>query len=224
MSDLSDLSDRSDKIRKLLTLYEFYRLFAGKVFNAHFEHCATREAACYFLGQALGIVGIATLPQYFKSRHFFGIILDNPDGAEGYRAAEICGVGLGMDFVLRNHRKARIAVLCKQINLMPIEGGVKIQLSIVIDMAQRNAIGLHVFSAQRQHSGRAVAEYFNALLRGQLLFEAAHFSFHQCMNFSPVIEIIRVAMKNNRQNVAGSLKKMIPTTTVPTAPIPVHTG
>ncbi len=31
-------------------------------------------------------------------------------------------------------------------------------------------------------------------------------------------------MKNNRQNVAGSLKKIIPTMTVPTAPIPVHTG
>lgn len=31
-------------------------------------------------------------------------------------------------------------------------------------------------------------------------------------------------MKNNRQNVAGSLKNKIPTITVPTAPIPVQTG
>ena len=31
-------------------------------------------------------------------------------------------------------------------------------------------------------------------------------------------------MKNNLQNVAGSLKKRMPTITVPTAPIPVHTG
>ena len=31
-------------------------------------------------------------------------------------------------------------------------------------------------------------------------------------------------MKNNRQNVAGSLKTKMPTITVPTAPIPVHTG
>ena len=31
-------------------------------------------------------------------------------------------------------------------------------------------------------------------------------------------------MKNNRQNVAGSLKQSMPTITVPTAPIPVHTG
>ena len=33
-----------------------------------------------------------------------------------------------------------------------------------------------------------------------------------------------VVMKNSRQNVAGSLKNMMPTTTVPTAPMPVHTG
>lgn len=31
-------------------------------------------------------------------------------------------------------------------------------------------------------------------------------------------------MKNKRQNVAGSLKKKMPISTVPTAPIPVHTA
>lgn len=41
---------------------------------------------------------------------------------------------------------------------------------------------------------------------------------------SPTIEIINVEMKNMRQNVAGSLKNNIPTITVPTAPMPVHTG
>lgn len=46
----------------------------------------------------------------------------------------------------------------------------------------------------------------------------------QCTIFNPTIEIIKVVMKNNRQNVAGSLKKKIPTRTAPTAPIPVHTG
>jgi len=37
-----------------------------------------------------------------------------------------------------------------------------------------------------------------------------------------MMELIRVDMKTRRQNVAGSLKKMMPTSTVPTAPIPVH--
>lgn len=46
----------------------------------------------------------------------------------------------------------------------------------------------------------------------------------QCTTFNPTIDIINVVMKNNRQNVAGSLKKNIPTKTAPTAPIPVHTG
>ena len=35
---------------------------------------------------------------------------------------------------------------------------------------------------------------------------------------------ISVMMKNKRQKVAGSLKNMMPTSTVPTAPIPVHTA
>ena len=35
---------------------------------------------------------------------------------------------------------------------------------------------------------------------------------------------INVVMKNTRQKVAGSLKTMIPTKTLPTAPIPVQTA
>lgn len=35
---------------------------------------------------------------------------------------------------------------------------------------------------------------------------------------------MRVVIKNKRQNVAGSLKKNMPTMTAPTAPMPVHTG
>lgn len=37
-------------------------------------------------------------------------------------------------------------------------------------------------------------------------------------------EVISVVMKNNLQNSAGSLNTIIPTKTVPTAPIPVHTA
>ncbi len=36
--------------------------------------------------------------------------------------------------------------------------------------------------------------------------------------------MISVEIKNNLQKLAGSLKNSMPTITVPTAPIPVHTG
>jgi hypothetical protein len=39
-----------------------------------------------------------------------------------------------------------------------------------------------------------------------------------------MIEPIKVIIKNNRKNVAGSLNTKMPTKTVPTAPIPVHTA
>ncbi len=42
--------------------------------------------------------------------------------------------------------------------------------------------------------------------------------------FSPAIELIKVTIKNNRQKLTGSLKKTMPKTTVPTAPIPVQTA
>lgn len=35
---------------------------------------------------------------------------------------------------------------------------------------------------------------------------------------------INVVMKNTRQKVAGSLKRITPTKTLPTAPIPVQTA
>ena len=41
---------------------------------------------------------------------------------------------------------------------------------------------------------------------------------------SPIIEAMSVVRKNNLQNVAGSLKMSMPTSTAPTAPMPVHTG
>ena len=41
---------------------------------------------------------------------------------------------------------------------------------------------------------------------------------------SPTIEAISVVRKNSRQNVAGSLKMKMPTSTAPTAPMPVHTA
>lgn len=42
--------------------------------------------------------------------------------------------------------------------------------------------------------------------------------------FSPMIDIISVVMKNSRNVVVGSLKKIMPTSAVPTAPMLVHTG
>lgn len=42
--------------------------------------------------------------------------------------------------------------------------------------------------------------------------------------FNPTIDAISVVIKNKRKKVAGSLKKMIPTNTLPTAPIPVQTA
>lgn len=44
------------------------------------------------------------------------------------------------------------------------------------------------------------------------------------ITLSPTTEAIRVKMKNSRQKVTGSLKIRMPMMTVPTAPIPVHTG
>ncbi len=43
-------------------------------------------------------------------------------------------------------------------------------------------------------------------------------------NFKPIIEAIKVDIKNKRQKVAGSLNTIIPISTVPTAPMPVHTA
>lgn len=42
--------------------------------------------------------------------------------------------------------------------------------------------------------------------------------------FNPMIDETNVKMKNNLQNVAASWKKNMPTNTVPTAPMPVHTA
>ena len=42
--------------------------------------------------------------------------------------------------------------------------------------------------------------------------------------FSPTMEMMSVVMKNSRQKVAGSWKTKMPNRTVPTAPMPVHTG
>ncbi len=44
------------------------------------------------------------------------------------------------------------------------------------------------------------------------------------MNFNPIIDPIKVVRKNIRHKFTGSLKKIIPIITVPTAPIPVHTA
>lgn len=42
--------------------------------------------------------------------------------------------------------------------------------------------------------------------------------------FKPTTEAISVVMKSSRQKLAGSLKTRMPMRTVPTAPMPVHTG
>src|SRR5690606_38267116 len=49
---------------------------------------------------------------------------------------------------------------------------------------------------------------------------------HQCeaTTLRPMMEPMSVVMKTKRHSVAGSLKKRIPTNTVPTAPMPVHTA
>jgi len=49
-------------------------------------------------------------------------------------------------------------------------------------------------------------------------------AFYFVNNFNPATEAMSVKRKNIRQKSVGSLKKIIPTITVPAAPIPVHTA
>ena len=58
------------------------------------------------------------------------------------------------------------------------------------------------------------------MIKGDTLY-IRHGSYSE-KNFKPAIEPISVETKNNRQKVAGSLKIKIPTSTPPTAPIPVQ--
>lgn len=51
----------------------------------------------------------------------------------------------------------------------------------------------------------------------------AHMTTHD-RDLRPIIEPIRVVRKNNRQKDMDSSKIKIPTSTAPTAPMPVHTG
>lgn len=79
-----------------------------------------------------------------------------------------------------------------------------------------------------QHTGKAALYlFFQTLSFRKLLAFASHVSklAHIYDNaLSPTIDPMRVVRKNNLQNVAGSWKTKMPTRTVPTAPIPVHTG
>ncbi len=50
------------------------------------------------------------------------------------------------------------------------------------------------------------------------------FTHYRSHIFSPTIEAISVVMKKMRQNVAGSRNTRMPISTLPTAPMPVHTG
>ena len=72
----------------------------------------------------------------------------------------------------------------------------------------------HVFDVKSENE-HMMQPFFRRILRNSMAYDTI---------LSPIIDDISVNMKNKRQKVAGSWKKRMPTKTVPTAPIPVHTA
>ena len=77
----------------------------------------------------------------------------------------------------------------------------------------------------------AVAQEDILSIFDKLFLKAEYGMWSSCKNcqlnqdiFRPTMDAMSVQMKKMRANVTGSWKKIIPTATVPTAPMPVHTG
>ena len=209
------------------TPHQFYGFFASEMLDVEADHQHPIQPTRHFLLQGFLLVGIVAVAQHSCGLPFLLFILNDMYSAEGDHTAEECGVLLWMHLILLYDTERSLVASPYGIHLMPAQCAVEIQFAIGIDITDGDGIGVAIVAKQRQSARSGFPQYLYALVLRQLLALAPHCSklFHFYDNvFSPMIDPMSVVRKNNLQNVAGSLKTNIPTTTAPTAPMPVHTG
>lgn len=92
-------------------------------------------------------------------------------------------------------------------------------------MAYGNGIWITAITNKSQYSRCGRLKDCHTFIMCKFLPFTAHRSeFHYDTVFNPTIDKMRVVRKNNRQKDVGSLKQKMPTSTAPTAPMPVHTA
>ena len=96
--------------------------------------------------------------------------------AESDGATEISGVLVGMDVVLRDDGERAFGFAQQRVNLMLLDGGVEINLTVLVGITEWHAVRVAAVAEDGEHTGRAVLQDVDTLLLRQFLPTAAHWS------------------------------------------------
>ena len=124
------------------------------------------------------IIGRILFCQLFDSGQLFNVAFQDPYGAEKDDAAEISGVLLRYDLILIDHAEGRLGATPDGIQLVSLLGTVKVELSVVIDIAHRNGVGIPLVTHEGQYPGGPPVQDGSTHFLRQNLFFAAHFPKH----------------------------------------------
>ena len=100
-----------------------------------------------------------------------------------FSASEIGGVFAGNHVILAGHAEGGLVAAADGVDLVTRLCTVKINRSVVVNVAHGHRVGVAAVAGQGQHAGGAVLQNLQGLFLGQQLAFSSHFSEHVEFSF-----------------------------------------
>ena len=108
--------------------------------NVKTNHQHARQSALNLPLQGFILIRIVAVAKHAGRLQFLLLILNDVDSAESYHTTEERGVLLWLDIILLDDTKGCLVTLTDSINFMASQGTVEVQLTLMINIADRNGI------------------------------------------------------------------------------------
>ena len=169
----------------LVSLFnEFYRFFSREVFDIHPENRHTVNSAVNLLLQAHVITRAEPFAEQPQRIKFFLLVFNDRYSSECYHASEVGSVFRWFHVILVNDAEGASAIASDGINFVSADSGMKEQLSILIDVADGDGIGITAITDESQNSRCGFLKNCDTFSRIKLLPMTAHGSeFHFMISF-----------------------------------------
>lgn len=123
---------------------QFYAFLACDVLYLKRYHIQAVERFLDFRIQCLLVVRAVALAKHAEGREFLFLIINNVYSPEADDAAKVGREGLGMHLVLADDGERSLVAMAYRVNLVAAEGGMKIQLVVMVDIAERHSVRIAV--------------------------------------------------------------------------------
>ena len=164
------------------SLFQTFGLLPGQVLDAELEHADLVPVFFDLTPAIVDVAGGEAGDQGFEGSKALLVEGEDPHRAKRDRAAVVGRKRFGHHHVLGDDAVRDLRVRTNAVELVTCESTMEVELAVLVDVAERDGVGVAVIARDRQNARGGGAQDFDGFGFGQGLLFSAHFSEHEPSN------------------------------------------